>query len=382
MCKVEFKDSSLGYRSLAHLRKVNFSDKDLFIDYLLERLGILNESYTVHPISKITFTYIIKSGLATGDRSLMQDTNDTSTFTHNFNNLNLPISMNPEDYGTIISDSFVQTKGDSFHRFIVENNSRIYQIDRTLDNNINYVTIKGKMELSWIDTKVNGTEVFKRDIGKSSIYFADGQVVLRKKQLNAKPFVKLSPDKVMRTSFITMDIETIKSNVNKLFPYLICAYNGTDFISSYGKMVNGVIDQKELFSSFIHQLVTFFNKENSLIVYAHNLSTFDGVFLLKHLLPFGKVKPLIHNGKIISISLTLSIKGYKGKTILFKDSYLLLPHSLRKLCKIFNLDVPKGHFPFLLNDIFYKGILPKLEFWTGLSAGEHLSLSKHFLGKV
>jgi len=93
-----------------------------------------------------------------------------------------------------------------------------------------------------------------------------------------------------------------------------------------------------------------------------------------------KVRPLIHNGKIISISLRLNVTGYKGKTITFKDSYLLLPHSLRNLCKVFNLDVPKGHFPFLLNDIFYKGILLKLEYWTGLSAGEHLSLSKQFLG--
>jgi len=186
----------------------------------------------------------------------------------------------------------------------------------------------------------------------------------------------------MRTSFVTLDIETIKSNVNKLLPYLICAYNGTDFISSYGKMVNGIIDQKELFSSFMLQLVTFFGKSNNLMVYAHNLSTFDGVFLLKHLLPFGKVKPLIHNGKIISISLTLSIKGYKGKTIIFKDSYLLLPHSLRKLCKTFNISFSKGYFPFLLNDIFYKGTFPTINYWIGLTAGEHLSISKQFINKV
>jgi len=108
MCKVDFKDPSLGCKSLAHLRKVNFTDKELFIDYLIERLGILNESYVVHPLSKITFTYIIKSGLATGDRNLLQDSTNTSTFTHNFNNLNLPISMNPEDYGTILADSYVQ----------------------------------------------------------------------------------------------------------------------------------------------------------------------------------------------------------------------------------------------------------------------------------
>lgn len=31
MCKVIFKDSSLGYRTLGHLVKTNYDDKDLFI---------------------------------------------------------------------------------------------------------------------------------------------------------------------------------------------------------------------------------------------------------------------------------------------------------------------------------------------------------------
>lgn len=33
MCKVNFIDSELGYRTLEHLRKVNFSDKELFLEY-------------------------------------------------------------------------------------------------------------------------------------------------------------------------------------------------------------------------------------------------------------------------------------------------------------------------------------------------------------
>jgi hypothetical protein len=49
LCKVNFADEELGYRTLAHLRKVNFNDKELFIDYLTQRLSILNESYMVQP---------------------------------------------------------------------------------------------------------------------------------------------------------------------------------------------------------------------------------------------------------------------------------------------------------------------------------------------
>jgi hypothetical protein len=43
MCKVQFTESqdsnSLGYRTLGHLVKVNYSDKELFIEYLQERLN-------------------------------------------------------------------------------------------------------------------------------------------------------------------------------------------------------------------------------------------------------------------------------------------------------------------------------------------------------
>ena len=58
MVKVEFlpnsDDASVsGYRSLGNLRKVNYSDKDLFIEYLTTNLGLLTEGYTSYPISKI-----------------------------------------------------------------------------------------------------------------------------------------------------------------------------------------------------------------------------------------------------------------------------------------------------------------------------------------
>lgn len=44
MCKVLFTDPHMGYRTLGHLRKVNFSDKDLFINYLQERLGLITDA--------------------------------------------------------------------------------------------------------------------------------------------------------------------------------------------------------------------------------------------------------------------------------------------------------------------------------------------------
>ena len=185
MCKVNYSEVELGYRTLGHLRRVNFNDKELFINYLSERLNILNDSYTTLSISEISFSYIINEGLASEqDRLLLQDLTDKGRTIHRFNNYNLPISMNPSDYGLVISSSTF----DSFVRFIVKNGARIYQIDSTLDRMINKVTILGASDFKWTDTAL--IEGFHREIGKSTIYFVDGEVVLRKQQLNAKPFRK------------------------------------------------------------------------------------------------------------------------------------------------------------------------------------------------
>jgi len=370
MCKVEFVEPELGYRTLGHLRLVNFTDKELFIEYLTARLGVLTEAYIIHPISKITFSYIIKNGLAAGNRKLLTDVSNKLTTSHRFNNMNLPISMNPSEYGEVIVDNYIQLNGENVHRFMVRNGTRVYTIDQYKNPMINHVTIEGVIDLSWNDTKVT-EDLIKREIGKSIIYFLNGERILTKKQLNAHPFKKVSVDTQLDSNFVTMDIETINL-LGKITPYLICASNGAHSITSYAQQIKGVIDQKALFSSFINQLLTLFNGgSKQMVVYAHNFSKFDGVFLLKHLLGYGKVQPIIYNGKLMSVKVRLDIEGYRDKTIIFKDSYLLLPLALRKLCVAFSVETPKGYFPFLLTNIFYTGVIPKFEYWTGISLGEY-----------
>ncbi len=186
MVKVEFNESEMGYRTLGDLRRVNFNDRELFIEYLSARLGLLNESYFTNPINKISFTYIIKPGLATGERRLLQDLTSRSNTTHRFNNMNLPISMNPTDFGNIIVDTYIQLNGQSIHRIIIDSGTKTFQFDINADKTVNEVTMLGAIDLTWTDTKINA-DLFKREIGKSIIYFLGGEKVLIKKQLKAKP---------------------------------------------------------------------------------------------------------------------------------------------------------------------------------------------------
>jgi hypothetical protein len=180
-----------------------------------------------------------------------------------------------------------------------------------------------------------------------------------------------------------MDIETVKID-NKQIPYCICGYNGYRYITSYATP-RGTLpkDQSKLFSMFINKLLDDkFSRSHNLIVYAHNLSGFDGIFIMKHLLKFGRVRPLLHNGKLISIRLRVDIKGHKGKTIIFKDSFLMLPLSLRNLCNSFKVESVKAYFPYLLNDLNYKGQFPDFNLFTSLSTTEYKTLKNQYFNKI
>ena len=366
LVKVEFADG-MGHRTLAHLRRVNFVDRALFTEYIVERLASLNDSYSVLAVSKITFSYIVNEGLADGNRALLNDLSDKDVQWHRFNNMNLPITMKPEEYGRIISTQIF----NDYVTYVVNSTTRVFQIN--VYSNKNEVTILGPSDLKWTDTVVSEV-AFRRDIQKSSIYFMDGEVILRTQILPAKPFSKGKKDSKLVNYFVTMDIETLNSKGN-LIPYAICASNGTQNISSFLRGRN----QKDLFDSFMKQLLKMMVAMGSLrlIVYAHNFSGFDGIFLMKHLLRYGEVKPLLFNGKIMSI--TLQLGG--GKSILFKDSYLLIPHSLRDLCRIFQVANPKTYFPFKLSDIFYKGALPAISYWN-ISIVDYENLVNKFSNKV
>ena len=179
MCKIKLIDTDQGYRTLGHLVIANYKDKELYLDYLSERLATVNDSYVAHPISQITFSYVIKQGICTKDnRVLLQKDIIKDITVHNFNNMNLPITMNPANYGTIVT---TEIKSEGFTRYIVTNGNKTYMIDQY--EGVNKVAMLGNVKLSWVDTKLVGddTDYFKREIKKSTIYFLGGEIILRKK---------------------------------------------------------------------------------------------------------------------------------------------------------------------------------------------------------
>jgi hypothetical protein len=104
-------------------------------------------------------------------------------------------------------------------------------------------------------------------------------------------------------------------------------------------------------------------------VYIHNLSRFDGIFLLKILANLGQIKPIIHNDKLIYIGFK-----FNNYNITFKDSQQLLLFSLRKLGKAFGVDILKSFFPYDFvneNNLDYIGITPDFSLFNDISHDEY-----------
>ena len=380
ICKVEFKDPSLGYKSLANMRKVNIDDKDLFIDYLSKRLGILSDSYSVSHVKSIIFTYIIREGLADGERRLLDDDIeiiDTTVTKHEFNNMQLPLTMDPNEYGEVLS--IVNQSDGTTQYVVISQRENVFVINVSADKMVNNVKLEGHADLTWIDTKHESVlGLFKREIGKNVIYVENGKVIIKEKELPAKAIRKLNVEKIQTPieKVMTIDIETVLVD-NRQVPYLICGYSNDNFIFSFAQdLTKDAVNN--MFKEFIDQILA--NKDIKFI-YAHNLSGFDGIFLLEQLIEYGiqhsdKVKPLIFNGKLMSIE----YKDKKNKrSLIFKDSFLLLPLSLRELCKAFDVLNPKTHFPFLLSDTSYIGNIPDFELWKDIKKDEFDIIAKDYL---
>jgi hypothetical protein len=100
-------------------------------------------------------------------------------------------------------------------------------------------------------------------------------------------------------------------------------------------------------------------------VYIHNLSRFDGIFLLKILVGIGEVKPIIHHGDLISIDFK-----FRNYNLTFRDSQQLLLLSLRNLGKSFGVDIQKSIFPYNFvneNNLGYIGEVPDFKYFDKIS---------------
>ncbi len=180
----------------------------------------------------------------------------------------------------------------------------------------------------------------------------------------------------MYNNIISLDIET-RLIVGVVTPYCICYFDGKLKKSFYLSNYNSVND---MIRACLESLLV--PKYASHIVYVHNLSLFDGVFLLGPLTELNNPKLgmdiLKRDNNIILIKYYISEKLY----IEFRDSLLLLPISLKKLGQIFNdKQQQKDIFPYSFannTDLNYVGSVPDFKYFNNITLEEYNKYYSNF----
>lgn len=350
--KFKFNDNHLA--TLGNMQKLNKEDKDFLIQYIMDLISTKSDTYTTIPIINLIFTYGLRKGLAP-IKYLIQINPKTHTFYKN----KLPIAFKPNEYGLIINRKSNQTtvKLDT-KTFVIINSTKI---KGKSVNNVEYYK-NFNLLFNWTDTLISDN-YFIRSIGKSIYHFDHKEMILIKTVKKTRPINKTKIDNSRHSKFITMDLETIMIN-NIMTPYLLSWYDG---LKTKSYFITDYSDFKSLLSQVFNDLKNY----NHYSIYFHNFAKFDSYFILKYLPDFGIVDPIIHKDKLITLKLTLPHDNNKTTKLIFKDSYLLLPSSLRNLCQSFNVITQKGIFPYGLMDIHYNGVVPDYKYFNGISINEY-----------
>lgn len=225
---------------------------------------------------------------------------------------------------------------------------------------------------SFLDKFINKTnEHFIRIVNNTTYHIKDGKLFFIYERLFPKEFItKLRKNKKFSLDIMTLDIETSLDSNNKMNIYCVSFYDGTKprsfYLTDYPSIDNLI---KDLLDNIFSKIYS--GKE----IYIHNSSNFDLIFLYKYIInyPNLNITPIIKDGKFINLEIYFGGTGYMYK-VNFKDSLLLLPNSLDKLGKSFNVKNQKDIFPHKFvnkNTLNYVGSVPSIDYFINLSEDKY-----------
>jgi hypothetical protein len=322
-----------------------------------------SEYYNETQIESILISYGFKN-VKISDKNIIKENLNFQ----NYKNNKLVVSFNPMDYGKLLFKTQIEKE---ILYVLQNNNNHLIKILSSVNKNIIEIFKNKELIIKFIDSKLTDNS-FIRIFDNEKFYFKNNQQILFTKVNKSKTITKLVKSKKLINNFITLDIETFINN-NIMIPFCISVYDGEKKFSFFLTEYSSV---EEMIINALGSITL--RKYNGYNIYIHNMAKFDIIFLMKYLVKLGVVKPIIHNGKIISINLNFG----KNYTIQFKDSYSILLASLNKLCKGFNVETVKSIFPFLFvnsNNLNYEGTVPNINYFNNnLSKEEYLKYYEQF----
>lgn len=365
--QLKVKLSTGEYRSISKCYLIKGSELIEILDELLLNLEIRLDAYNEIECSSFIITYkIFDSEISTKKiHKSVQPLGITKKLPSiQIAGFNLPRTMDITTWGDV---HFLPGGNEAL---IFKYRSKgVYTVKinkHTLHVELKY---KDKVVVKFTDILLNTGDLseFKRRINNHTYYFKDGKV-LYKEFTYKKPYIpklgrRINYDREKDFKVITMDLETRSIN-GKISPYACSIYDGKEFKFFY--LSDYENSDALLKASILHIMTKTYNKYT---VYLHNFSKFDGIFLVKVLTELSnKINIIMRDSNILNV-----VFHYGKNKLHFKDSYLMLPLSLKKLAKSFNVE-DKGIFPYKFVDTInldYDGPVPEFKYFEGISEYEY-----------
>ena len=324
------------HRTISTVQRINKLDKYELLSVFNEYWILKSNNYVQFSITEIHFNYkFIENSFKVTSSKI----NRPENLTYNpkllkCGSFNFPQTMDLFQWGDVqfILDNkeAIVYKHHSSAQYHVKFDKHTMIVKYVL-NNKPLITFRDEL------LDINNLGTFKRTIKNQIFQFVDTQLISKEKLYKFPIIKKLSGKPFLINKFITMDLETINVN-GKLIPYVIAHYDGTSSQTFY---VTDYRDHKDMLIACIKSLMQ--RKYNGYKVYLHNFSNFDGIFLFNILNELSNdIKPIINDGNFINIIFKYNNGKYK---LYFRDSFLMLPSSLRKLAKSFYVE-EKSIFPY------------------------------------
>lgn len=361
-------------KSISYIQRVNKNEFLTLYNIFIEFWDIKSEYYHLMEVIEVIFKYQILNQLTDNiKRSKLiehinteKSTNDNPYFS--FQGINLINNMDYIQWGE--SHSYIDSIGNKKIIVFKPYTQSEYHITKYESYNEIEIINNNKSILKFKDSITTNLNSFKREFKNQIIWYENGKIVLKLIKRKSKFISSIKPSLYLSEKFITMDIET-RNIDGDMQAYCVSLYDG-DYVSSF--YLTEFKSPSELLERAILSIMK--RKYNGYKVYLHNFSKFDGVFLLKILCKLSdNVKPIINDNNFIKI--TFKFSNYY---LHFRDSYLLLPSSLKKLAKGFNVE-DKGIFPYLfvnnkIIDLNYKGAVPSFDKFIDLDYSKYLNYKK------
>ena len=322
-----------------------------------------------------------------------------------FNSKFIPLSIDYKYFGDLLVNDkrlIYLNKINQEKSLLSYSDKNIEDIDSMYLYNNEYIIMNKKLSVG-----VFSREVYDADTGKFKYKFIDnllGKNLFSRKSNNLVIYIHIDKIICLRVTKELGLIKYISEGYAEWSSQLIGSidletyddYHGFSKVYALGFVILGEkpvtfyinkdFNSNELLVKCFDTILSN-SKYNGYTFYTHNFSNYDSVFILKILkevnlnkgFDYYKLEPVYRNSKILKLVIKvrkqlsdrkqskLGAKKQPGfNKITIVDSYSLLPGSLFKLSRSFEIETTKGHFPhkFVKKDtLFYKGITPALSYW-------------------